>query len=119
MLSPIDGAPNVSLTPTLTWQVSAGDFCFEGIGVYNFRLYIGTSPESLAYVQTLLEYRQWQPPNPLLPETTYYWRVESTDDYWNYSGTNVRVSPMHSFTTGAPVAVEEISWSTFKRVYRE
>ena len=120
LLSPVDGALNVSLTPTLTCRGSVGDFCIEGIGVYNFSLYVGTSPETLASVETWLpESTQWQLPNPLLPETTYYWRVKFTDDYWNYSGTNVRFSPIHSFTTGTPVAVEGISWSTFKRVYQE
>jgi hypothetical protein len=52
-------------------------------------------------------------PGPLLPETTYYWKVvhHGTDDV-------VAESDLWSFTTGLPVNVEAAGWTQLKEFYR-
>jgi hypothetical protein len=50
-------------------------------------------------------------PAPLQPFTKYYWRVRE-----DYCGSVT--SPVWSFTTGAPVAARELSWSHVKILFR-
>jgi len=51
-------------------------------------------------------------PGPLLPSTTYYWRVV------NAFCTGSTSSPVWRFTTQDPDAVLPETWSAFKQLYR-
>lgn len=116
-LVPADGATDVSINPTMTCDWAYPQHCAEGIGLVTFTAYVGTDPDNLAFAG-------WQDYNevqvgPLLPNTTYYWRMRVYDDYWLCPGNEYAWSPLMSFTTAAPVPTETKSWGKLKADYRE
>ncbi len=77
LVSPTDNAPNVSLTPTLTWSGSA-DVLEIGINP-NF------SPP-LVYTANVSGQSQTVPSGKLTKNTRYYWhagKTSGTDVYWS------------------------------------
>jgi hypothetical protein len=57
----------------------------------------------------------YDPPEPLSPNTTYYWRIRTTPDH----DCGTASGPVWSFTTGDPVALESTTWSAIKKLYRD
>lgn len=63
---PPDGATGLPRQPTLRWNGAA----------YDYRVEIAADPEFRFPVSSAqLREREWTPPNPLDPGSTYYWRV--------------------------------------------
>ncbi|MCX6165154.1 MAG: hypothetical protein NTU73_09920, partial [Ignavibacteriae bacterium] len=89
LLSPINGASNVSLTPTLDWT--------DVSGVFNYRIQISSSPTfTSAIVDTIIQISQISIPSGKLSQfTTYYWRVNASNSagsspwsfIWNFTTT--------------------------------
>lgn len=106
---PPDNATGVSLSPALSWESepTAG----TGLGVFEMRLFLGTVPDP-----PLAEYYALPPQSvgPLLPGTTYYWKIVSyTTDFGS------SVGPVWRFTTaGSPVPVQSSTWGSIKAMYR-
>jgi hypothetical protein len=89
LISPPNGATNVSLTPTLQWEPSLDP---EGGRIqYIVRLSTG---EGGAKVTTVSQ-NFYTITTPLNPSTTYYWQVEAQDP-----AGNTKKTPYYSFTTG-------------------
>lgn len=87
---PANGATNISVTPTLTWNADA---CAQ---VHT--LFFGTSnPPSLVGDQSGNSYS----PAALTANTTYYWRVDEK----NFFGTTV--GSVQSFTTAGTIGIGE------------
>ena len=85
LLSPANGAMNVSQVPLLSWSASSGATSYD---VY----YGTTSPPPLLGNQTATSYA----PPELAGSTMYYWMIIAR----NAAGT--AASPIWSFTTGGP-----------------
>ncbi|MHC4663128.1 MAG: phage tail protein [Planctomycetota bacterium] len=75
---PTDGNSSVSLNPTLTWDAVAD--------ATTYAVYFGNSNSPVPYVadQTGTSY---VPPGPLNYDTTYYWRIDTINDFGNTTGT--------------------------------
>ncbi len=73
--TPTDGAAAVAPGAKLQWISPVGEGAPQSI---SYAVYIGTAPESLAYVATVAS-SQYQPPVPLEAAATYYWRVDALD----------------------------------------
>ncbi len=81
---PLDGTPNVTLAPLLSWASANGATSYD--------VYFGTNPAALppAGNQTATSFA----PLSLLQNTTYYWRIDSRN------GGSVNTGDIWSFTTG-------------------
>jgi hypothetical protein len=90
LLTPLNGATDVSLTPTLQWEPSIDP---EGGSIqYTVRV---TTNEGMSKVTTVVQ-TSYSLTTPLQPSTTYYWQVEARDP-----AGNTRRTPYFSFTTGS------------------
>lgn len=87
LLTPADGAADISLTPTLTWENSAHASSYD--------VYFGTS--SSPPLRTNITQTQYSP-GKLAADTTYYWRVIAKNNLGEAS------SATWSFQTGAAPA---------------
>lgn len=98
---PLDGATNVNITPTLSWECSDPD----GDSL-SYDIYFGTDPNKLPVIkddhpstslvlETISGYKELQ------NETTYYWMVVAKD-----SKGGVTPSPIWSFTTSKPARLK-------------
>jgi hypothetical protein len=96
LISPPDGATNVSLTPSLVWN--AGFSCYPHGGP---TIYFGTDPDPPSIGCC------WKLVGPLEPFTTYYWKVADPG-----------ASSVWSFTTTDRVAVKPSTWGSIKAMYR-
>ncbi len=105
---PPDGATDQPLFVTLDWesQPTAG----TNLGVFFCNVEFGTVPDPP------IELWNIGPPQgvgPLLPDTTYYWRVTAiVTDYGSTTG------PLWHFRTGGLVAVHKSTWGAIKALYR-
>jgi hypothetical protein len=87
---PVTGASNVSLTPALSWTA---DNCAQTHAVY-----FGTiNPPPFITDQTDTVYK----PSALLPNTTYYWRIDEKNFFGNSTGT------VWNFKTGIAAAIND------------
>lgn len=86
--SPSNGATNVSISPTLSWNPSAGATS------YNLEVAFNSNFTGYVYTQTT-NYTSQQISN-LDPSTTYYWRVSATNNYGTSGWSSV-----WSFTTAS------------------
>jgi len=85
--SPVDGVRDVNLTPSLSW--------LPGTEVLSRRLYFGTnSPGVFVEEGTEAKFS----PEELLPETTYYWRIDEvkttgvvTGEVWSFTTAGINV----------------------------
>jgi hypothetical protein len=105
---PPDGATGVSLTPELTWECEAP--VGTGLGVFEMRLYLGTTPDP-----PLVEYYALPPQSigPLESSTTYYWKIGAyASDFGSSMG------PTWQFTTTPPVNARSMTWGAIKAMYR-
>ncbi|NIO29877.1 MAG: hypothetical protein GTO29_15135 [Candidatus Latescibacteria bacterium] len=118
LLTPTDGATDVSLTPFMSWNYAFGDYCQEGIGLPIFTIFYGTDPKNLDQSAGTLDSNQWTLPL-LEPYTQYFWRVRILDDWAWYTGSMVNFSEIRNFTTGGTVPVERITWGAVKAFYQE
>lgn len=99
---PADGATGVSCTPTLSWA--------ETTGTYGVQLYLGTSAVlGGGDCKGVVTAEQYSP--TLIPDTTYYWRVDyvDTSDYpvpgttWSFTtgvGSSIRPTRMNGWLNG-------------------
>lgn len=106
---PSDGATGVNpIGLEVSWAAPGFETCTLGVEIVN--VYFGTDPDpplvSLQHTGTTYF------PGSLVPLTTYYWRVSRT-----YEGTT-ESSPVWSFTTGLPIAVEATTWAHVKNLFR-
>lgn len=86
---PPNYATGVKLNATLKWVCNDPDF-----DNLKFNVYIGTSSNPVLVAQNITAY-EYTPSQNLLPNTTYYWRVEASD------GKNaIESSYTWNFTTG-------------------
>jgi hypothetical protein len=94
--SPTNGATNISVTPTLTWNASTGATS------YGLQVSTSSSFSTTVVNQTGITNASY-PVSGLAGSTTYYWRVNAT----NAGGTSAWSTPVWSFTTvaGAPPAI--------------
>jgi outer membrane protein assembly factor BamB len=88
--TPSNGATNISLTPTLSWEASDPDG-----DTLTYNLYLSTEASPELY-QEGIETNSIEV-GPLENGTTYYWRVEAKDGKGG-----VTSSPIWSFTTTNP-----------------
>ena len=105
---PADQAVDVPASVDLTWTNGPIEAC-GCLGVPSTGMYFGTQPDPPGVFGN--EPFETYDPGPLLPGTTYYWRV----DTWWCGG--YATSPVWSFTTSATVLVEHKTWGTVKRLY--
>jgi len=98
LLSPANGATNVSLTPLFAWMSSTGAVAY--------RIQISTSQTfTTTVVNTVVTSTQYQVSSGVLNyNTTYYWRVNAT----NAGGTS-NWSVIFSFNTIASIGIITIS----------
>lgn len=106
---PADGAANVPRDVVLTWNEMEGpDFCAD---IKWHSVTFGTTPDP-TFNTGFFSDTFWDPPGLLQENMTYYWRV-----------TGMRAgsvsSPLWSFSTGAPVSVEQSTWGRIKALYRQ
>ncbi len=85
---PAHNATGVSTTVTLTWVVSDETDCYQ--------IRFGTTNDPPPLLPGCYPGTQWQPAEPLEPDTTYYWRVISNDSCGHTTSSSQR-----SFTTGS------------------
>jgi hypothetical protein len=116
-LVPVNGAESVVLTPTLSWEWDIPGYCFEGLGLTIFSIYLGTDPENLPLMAWTDGYMQ-APVGPLMPDTQYYWYIYVNDSFWEYPGSHEAETDIHTFTTEAPINAEESSWGRIKILYK-
>ena len=114
-LEPADGSSSVPLDVELTWE---GGWGFQ---LQNCSIRIGTTPDcSDAQLVTVpCNGNDGISVNFLQPATTYYWQAS-----WAYVGDGCSsgttgISPVHSFTTEGPVAIEPATWGRVKSLYRD
>ncbi|MDK2886082.1 MAG: hypothetical protein PWP54_640 [Thermosipho sp. (in: thermotogales)] len=99
--SPLNGATNVNITPTLSWECSDPDG-----DPLSYDIYFGTDPNKLPVIkddhpstslilETITGYKELQ------NETTYYWMVVAKD-----SKGGVTPSPIWNFTTSKPARLK-------------
>jgi len=97
LVSPLDGATDIPVSPTLTWNASAG--------ATSYRVQISTTP---SFNTTVVDSDRIKGTSftagRLLSKTIHYWRVNAT----NLGGTSAW-SSIWSFTTIAVSSVEQIS----------
>ncbi len=114
-LYPPDGAAAVPVDVEFTWEGS------WGFQLQNCSVRIGTTPDcSDALVATVpcdggdgivLDFLQ--------PGTTYYWQASWISLGGGCSSGYFGVSPVQSFTTEGPLAVEPTTWGRIKAIYRD
>lgn len=105
---PADGASGVPRDVVLTWNEMQGpNFCSD---VKWHSVTFGTTPNS-TFNTGFSGDTFWDPPGLLQENTTYYWRVTGLRN-------GTVSSPLWSFSTGAPVAVEQSTWGGIKALYR-
>ncbi len=94
--SPVNGATNLSLSPTLKWKASDADG-----DTLTYDIYFGTNPTPNLKVlgQTANTYVA----AGLLSFTTYYWKIVAKDS--NGAATE---GPTLSFTTGSPPLISYV-----------
>lgn len=108
--SPPDEATDVAATVDLSW-LDLGDLCGQLVAASaatyeTSQLYFGTSANP-PYIGT---FDSPHTVGPLLPATTYYWRV--INDTWYIPG------PVWSFTTAPILAAHQSTWGAVKALYR-
>jgi len=83
LTSPANGATDVSLKPTLSWQAN---------GATRYRLYLGEAQNNLNIIKTINnpEIKSFTIVTPLETGTTYYWKVTALNDFDQSSSTGVR-----------------------------
>lgn len=92
LLTPVNGAVNQALTPTLTWSAT-GD---------SYRLQVSTTAgfTNIIVDQNNIPSASYQIPTPFLTQsTTYYWRVSATNSF----GTSSFSSAFSFLTTSATI----------------
>lgn len=99
---PADGATEVELSPTLTWDTLNPE------GGCSHDVFFGTSPTP-PLVGGIVGFSY--APRKLEPNVTYYWRVAP---YWDHRSIN---GPLWSFTTANSVATEEVTWGHIKSLF--
>ena len=101
---PANNAADIILSPTLTWNTSAG--------AASYTLQVSTSSTFSSYVYNQSGLRTSQQISGLSNSTTYYWRVSASNSYGTSS-----YSAAQSFTTGAlpgvPVLLSPANNSTY------
>jgi hypothetical protein len=108
---PADGAIEQPLDTKLSWTVFRCD-CL--LSIVLSRVYFGTTPEPPLVTgwEDLYEYAY--DPGPLAPNTTYYWKIQTSIGYSLETTT-----PVWSFSTMADVAVKPTTWGRVKSLYGE
>jgi hypothetical protein len=110
---PPDGAVDVNLDlRELTYELPIQSPAVERCIGTEYPMYFGTTPNPPGFdcYHTPLYWCQ----GLLLPNTTYYWRVD-TVAFW---GDDVAAGPLWSFTTGTYVSLKGAAWGTVKTLYR-
>ncbi len=121
-LLPAEGAAGISLNPTLAWDWDPPTACPEGIGMTQYRVDLGTHPDSLSSAGFIVTdgyttHHELQV-GPLQPGTLYYWRVWVKDEYWECPTWNESLSIIQCFTTEGSTPVEQSTWGRIKSLYR-
>jgi hypothetical protein len=107
--SPANGAADVPLPVEPSWDEHRPNYCGDPMYTLDHNVYFGTEPDPPLAAQ------QQDPPydpGSLQPNTTYYWRVEA------FTGLSQASSPVWSFTTPQPLAVEKTTWGAIKALFR-
>lgn len=94
---PANAAINIAYDQTLTWNMVAGATSYD--------VYFGTSSISMPLVSLGQILTTYTPLYPLLPNTTYYWKIVSK----NAAGATTNVCPTFSFTTKADICVNPLT----------
>ena len=102
--NPVDGAVDVTQTPTLTWSA--------GVPAASHEIYLGTDSEAVRNAtKASPEYQGTKPlgdesfePGKLAWATTYYWRVDEANDT---NPDSPWMGPVWSFTTASFAIVED------------
>jgi hypothetical protein len=99
--SPADGAGNISLQASTSWSDT-------GTCAQSYNVYFGTTnPPPFVASQTTAHYN----PGTLLPQTTYYWRIDTK----NYFGTTT--GNVWKFKTGFAAGIAEPEAAAIGDVY--
>jgi hypothetical protein len=106
---PPDGASDVSLTPTFSWESepTAG----TGLGTFEMQMHIGLTPDPPLFEVAV--FPPFTPGSSLEPATTYYWRIWSV--VFDFGGT---LGPVWHFTTTTATPVRSSTWGAIKALYR-
>lgn len=110
-LYPVDGATNVPLPVSLSWDVDAPHVCTPmPLGIFWSNVYFGTDPDP-PLVAEFIDPRSFDP-GPLDPATMYYWKVDVMNyGYWGRGA-------VWSFTTENATPAESKTWGAVKALYR-
>jgi hypothetical protein len=111
VLYPPNGATGLPLDTDISWSVST--CCITPRTVHTVRFGTTTDPP---IVSVSVEHpTESYDPGPLLPNTTYYWKIFA--GHGMCPGSSVS-TPLLSFTTEQPVPVEHSTWGAIKALYR-
>jgi hypothetical protein len=118
--SPPDGATDIPSDTDLSWSLIVPRDC-PLQGVPAAFVYLGTTPDPpRAWPNMIYPATEFHPPYygiTLLPNTTYYWKIEGFQD--NPSKGEHTFSPVWFFTTGGGVVpVKTNTWGAIKSLYR-
>jgi hypothetical protein len=104
---PQDQAQEMPLSVYLDWSGEFPHCCLLG-EIPNYSVFFGTTTDPpLVNAYILPPYN----PGPLLPNTTYYWRVAAL---WHLSG---KLGPLWTFKTLGGVPTETTTWGRIKGLY--
>ena len=106
--SPLNGATAQPLDSKLNWSLTD---CSFTLGVMSSDVFFGTNPDP-PLVASFLGQVTYDP-GPLLPSTTYYWKIRGNGD----GGT--MVGPVWTFGTEVPVPIEQTTWGRVKALYTD
>ena len=95
LVDPPDGATNVSLTPTFTWNAVAN------ADAYRLEVATDAGFNSIVHTATGIAGTSYTMPTPLEMDTTYYWRVAAE----NPCGVGAFSTPF-SFTTESRICIQ-------------
>ncbi len=96
LLSPANGASDVSLTPTLVWESSVDD------GTFSFRVSENSNFDQVVYQASNLNSMEYTLSSELDVNTTYYWQVRGT-----FNGETSDWTSPFSFTTSSTASTDD------------
>ena len=103
--NPADGATDVATNPLLTWS--------PGSNAQWHDVYFGSDPDNLPQVSAAQTATDFDP-GPLQEGTTYYWRVDESNDAGTNSGVQWRFTTTAGACTPSSVSVGSTTISTIK-----
>lgn len=97
LVVPANGATNIAYNQSLTWNMVPGATSYD--------VYFGTNPISPTLISVGQILTTYTYPYPLLPNTTYYWKVVPKNN-----GGAASNCPTYSFTTIAETCVNPLTY---------